>query len=56
MQSLWVFGFIRLVDEVRAELVQDISGSARFFCYSRKKKLFFWLARGPPGVRTESLV
>ena len=24
MQSLWVFGFIRLFDEVRAELVRDI--------------------------------
>ena len=30
MQSLWVFGFIRLFDEVRAELIRDISKSLRF--------------------------
>ena len=30
MQSLLVFGFIRLFDEVRAELVRDISRSLRF--------------------------
>ena len=29
-QSLWVFGFIRLFDEVRAELVRVISRSLRF--------------------------
>ena len=29
-QSLYVFGSIRLFDEVRAELVQDISRSLRF--------------------------
>ena len=29
-QSLYVFGFIRLFDEVRAELVRDISRSLRF--------------------------
>ena len=28
--SLWVFGFIRLFDEVRAELVRDISRLLRF--------------------------
>ena len=30
MQSLYVFGFFRLFDEVRAELVRDISRSLRF--------------------------
>ena len=30
LQSLYVFGFIRLFDEVRAELVRDISRSLRF--------------------------
>ena len=33
MQSLYVFGFIRLFDEVRAELVRDISRSLRFLWF-----------------------
>ena len=33
LQSLYVFGFIRLFDEVRAELVRDISRSLRFLWF-----------------------
>ena len=46
-----IFGFFQLFDEVRAELVRDISRSHRFLgfiflTYSRKKELLFWLSRG----------
>ena len=46
MQSLQVFGFIWLFDKVSAELVWDISRSARFLCYQRKKELIFWARPG----------
>ena len=52
-QSLLVFGFIRPFDEVRAELVRDISRSRRFLWFFRGRKNYYL---GFPGVWTDSLV
>ena len=56
-QSLQVFGSIRLFDEVRAELVRDISRSLRFlwfilYLFQGRKNYHF----GFPGVWTDSPV